>query len=48
VVALLFVVYLVLWTNVRADAQARTLTDDLHHLWAGGTAGAPSPDPGSP
>jgi sortase A len=34
VISLLFVVYLVFWTNVRADAAARTLTDDLHQQWA--------------
>lgn len=47
VVSLLFVVYLVLWTNVRADAAARTLTDDLHRQWAAGPhqvgPGAPAP-----
>jgi sortase A len=34
VVSLLFVVYLVFWTNVQADAAARTLTDDLRQQWA--------------
>ena len=34
VVALLFVVYLVLWTNVQADAQASGLTADLRQQWA--------------
>ena len=36
VVALLFVVYLVLWTNVRADARAQTLTNDLRQRWSSG------------
>jgi sortase A len=34
VIALLFVGYLVFWTNVRADASAQTLTNDLHQQWA--------------
>lgn len=46
VVALLFVAYLVFWTNVQADARAQTLTDDLLQRWdrahATGTA-----DPGA-
>ena len=34
VVCLLFVGYLLFWTNVRADAAAQTLTDDLRQQWA--------------
>ena len=45
VVALLFVVYLVLWTNVRADARAQALTDDLLHGWAAHPAAATPVDP---
>jgi sortase A len=33
VVALLFVVYLVLWTNVRADAKSATLRQGLEQQW---------------
>jgi sortase A len=43
VIALLFVGYLVLWTNVRADAAAKTLTDDLTQKWAAhGHSSAPA------
>ncbi len=34
VVALLFAAYLLLWTNVRAQAQAATLTSGLEREWA--------------
>ena len=45
VVVLLFVAYLVLWTNVRADAQASGLTSDLRLQWATERphAGVPAP-----
>lgn len=51
VVALLFVVYLLFWTNVRAHAQAQALTDDLRRQWAdiphssAGPSGGPTPKP---
>jgi sortase A len=47
VVALLFVFYLVFWTNVRADAQAKTLTDDLHAQWDGRAHATGSVSPGA-
>jgi sortase A len=34
VVALLFALYLVVWTNVRSHAEAAALTDDLRRQWA--------------
>jgi sortase A len=34
VVVLLFVVYLLAWTNVRADSAAASLTGDLRQQWA--------------
>jgi sortase A len=44
VVVLLFVSYLVGWTNVRADAQASGLTSDLRQQWAERPhAGVPAP-----
>ena len=43
VVSLLFVVYLVFWTNVRADAAAQTLTDELHQQWDAHPHGSSSP-----
>jgi sortase A len=51
VVVLLFVVYLLAWTNVRADSAAASLSGDLRHQWAserphnGGPA--PTVDPGA-
>src|SRR6266571_4375560 len=51
IVVLLFVVYLVAWTNVRSDSAAAGLTDDLRRSWAadrpGGTATKHSVDPGA-
>jgi sortase A len=46
VVSLLFVAYLVFWTNVRADASARTLTDDLRQQWAAHPHSTGSATPG--
>jgi sortase A len=51
VVVLLFVVYLLAWTNVRADSTAASLSGDLRQQWAterphnGGPA--PTVDPGA-
>jgi len=50
VIALLFVGYLLVWTNVRSQAEARMLTDDLRQQWADrphATAG-PSGGPTTP
>jgi sortase A len=47
VVALLFVGYLVFWTNVRAGAEARTLTDDLHQQWDARPHATGAVDPGA-
>lgn len=48
VVVLLFVVYLLAWTNVRADSAAAGLTTDLRQQWANDSPHAgtnPSVDP---
>ncbi|WP_428934994.1 class E sortase [Streptomyces sp. ACT015] len=41
----LFVVYLLFWTGVRADGAMHDQIDDLHHTWARGSA--PGADPGA-
>ena len=51
VVALLFALYLVVWTNVRSNAEAAALTDDLRRQWAdsphstAGPSGGPTATP---
>ncbi|WP_062645127.1 class E sortase [Streptomyces maremycinicus] len=42
-VIVLFVVYVLFWTGVRADREMGDQIDDLHDQWAQGTAAAPSP-----
>ena len=47
VVALLFVVYLVFWTNVQATARANTLTDNLLQRWDSRPHATGTVDPGA-
>jgi sortase A len=46
VVLLLFVVYLLFWTNVRSDAAAASITDDLRNQWAAPPASSAPAEPG--
>jgi sortase A len=45
VVALLFVVYLLFWTNITADAKAHALTSNLQKDWASSSVQPPTGPP---